>query len=32
MYVKMWVKVKSVYDLMITSVEKTALTMMPNTC
>jgi len=28
----MWVKVKSVYDLTITSAEKTALTSMLNTC
>jgi len=31
-YAKMWVKVKSVYDLTITSAEKTALTSMLNTC
>lgn len=29
---KMWVKVKSVYTLTITSAEKTALTSMLNTC
>ncbi|KAJ4375287.1 hypothetical protein N0V83_002373 [Neocucurbitaria cava] len=31
-YAKMWVKVKSVYKLTITSAEKTALTSMLNTC
>lgn len=31
-YAKMWVKVKSVYSLTITSAEKTALTSMLNTC
>ncbi|GAB7356829.1 hypothetical protein MBLNU459_g7705t1 [Dothideomycetes sp. NU459] len=31
-YAKMWVKVKTVYDLTITSAEKTALTSMLNTC
>ncbi|KAH8795568.1 hypothetical protein BGZ57DRAFT_1012248 [Hyaloscypha finlandica] len=31
-YAKMWVTVKSVYDLTITSAEKTALTTMLNTC
>ncbi|KAJ4303576.1 hypothetical protein N0V90_002475 [Kalmusia sp. IMI 367209] len=31
-YAKMWVKVKSVYALTITSAEKTALTSMLNTC
>jgi hypothetical protein len=31
-YAKMWVKVKSVYDLTITSAEKTALTSILNTC
>lgn len=31
-YAKMWVRVKSVYALTITSAEKTALTTMLNTC
>lgn len=31
-YAEMWVKVKSVYDLTITSAEKSALTSMLNTC
>jgi hypothetical protein len=31
-YAKMWVKVKSVYSLTITSAEKSALTSMLNTC
>ncbi|KAL5351812.1 hypothetical protein V496_05534 [Pseudogymnoascus sp. VKM F-4515 (FW-2607)] len=31
-YAKMWVKVKSVYDLTITTAEKSALTTMLNTC
>ncbi|KAF1963242.1 secreted protein-like protein [Byssothecium circinans] len=31
-YAKLWVKVKSVYSLTITSAEKTALTSMLNTC
>lgn len=31
-YAKMWVKVKSVYDLTITTDEKSALTSMLNTC
>ncbi|KAH6644178.1 hypothetical protein C7974DRAFT_430104 [Boeremia exigua] len=31
-YAKMWVRVKSVYSLTITSAEKTALTSMLNTC
>ena len=31
-YAKMWVKVKNVYKLTITSAEKTALTSMLNTC
>ncbi|KAF2495239.1 hypothetical protein BU16DRAFT_425828, partial [Lophium mytilinum] len=31
-YAKMWVKVKYVYDLTITSAEKSALTSMLNTC
>jgi hypothetical protein len=31
-YAEMWVKVKSVYKLTITSAEKTALTSMLNTC
>jgi hypothetical protein len=31
-YAKMWVKVKSVYDLTIASAEKTTLTSMLNTC
>ena len=31
-YAKMWVKVKSVYSLTITSAEKSALASMLNTC
>ncbi|TVY16532.1 putative secreted protein, partial [Lachnellula arida] len=31
-YAKMWVKVKGVYDLTITSAEKSALTTMLDTC